>query len=248
HQRVRRERRLRPEHRPRQRAEEPARHGRRTRWDPVLRRAEPRPDDLQSALWQRLDGPVRCRRQSAVSRDPRHAPTISRRHHRRRVVPVPDRVQASQAVTRHPSVGVRRRVGDFAAMLLTDIPTLDAILHEHASALGPDYDAYRNHTYRVVNACAALSRRAAAQLEKLAIAVAFHDLGIWTDDTFDYLAASMRRARAHLAQAGKSEWADEVDAMILEHHKVRPYKTPDDRTWIVEPLRKADLVDLSLGL
>ena len=133
-------------------------------------------------------------------------------------------------------------------MLLTDIPTLDMLLHEHASALGPDYDAYRNHTYRVVNACAALSIQAAAQLEKLAIAVAFHDLGIWTDDTFDYLPPSMRRARAHLARAGKSEWADEVDAMILEHHKVRPYQTPDDRPWIVEPFRKADLVDLSLGL
>ena len=133
-------------------------------------------------------------------------------------------------------------------MLLTDIPTLDTLLREYASALGPDYDAYRNHTYRVVNACAALSPAAAAQLEKLAIAVAFHDLGIWTDDTFDYLPPSMRRARAHLARAGKSEWADEVDAMILEHHKVRRYKTRDDRPSIVEPFRKADLVDLSLGL
>src|SRR5262249_33209501 len=130
-------------------------------------------------------------------------------------------------------------------MLLTDIPTLDMLLHEHASALGPDYDAYRNHAYRVLNVCAALSTPAAAQLEKVAIAVAFHDLGIWRDETFDYLPPSMRRARAHLSRAGKSEWADEVDAMILEHHKVRPYQTPDDRPWIVEPFRKADLVDLS---
>jgi hypothetical protein len=133
-------------------------------------------------------------------------------------------------------------------MLLTEIPTLDALLSEHASDLGPDFEAYKNHTYRVVNACAALSTRAPEQLEKMAIAVAFHDIGIWTDRTFDYLLPSMRRARAHLTKAGKSEWADEVDAMILEHHKLRPYTAPNNLTWLVEPLRQADLVDVSHGL
>src|SRR5262249_18774234 len=93
--------------------EEPARHGRRKRWDAVLRGAEPRPNDLQSPLRQRLHGPVRCRRQPAVSGDPRRAPTIPRRHHRRRLVPVPDPVRGSEAVTRHTTIGVRRRVGGF---------------------------------------------------------------------------------------------------------------------------------------
>jgi hypothetical protein len=133
-------------------------------------------------------------------------------------------------------------------VLLTEIHTLDALLGEHAAALGSDYDAYRNHTYRVVNVCAALSSRAPEQLEKMAIAVAFHDLGIWTDHTFDYLQPSMRRARAHLAQTGKTEWADEIEAMILEHHKLRPYQAESDPAWLVEPFRKADWVDVSFGL
>ena len=40
--------------------------------------------------------------------------------------------------------------------LLTSVPTIDEVLHDHASALGPDFSAYRNHAYRVVNLCAAI--------------------------------------------------------------------------------------------
>ncbi len=79
-------------------------------------------------------------------------------------------------------------------MLLTEIPTLDELLHAHAAELGPDFAAYRNHTYRVVNLCAALSSHDTGQLQKMAIAAAFHDLGIWTDGTFDYLHPSIRLA------------------------------------------------------
>lgn len=59
--------------------------------------------------------------------------------------------------------------------------------HTYATDLGDDFTAYRNHTYRVANLCVALSRTNAEQLEKIAMATAFHDLGIWTDHTFDYL-------------------------------------------------------------
>ena len=38
-----------------------------------------------------------------------------------------------------------------AASLRTSIPTVSAVLENHASALGHDVIAYRNHVYRVVN-------------------------------------------------------------------------------------------------
>ena len=38
-------------------------------------------------------------------------------------------------------------------MLLTEIATLDALLEAHAAALGRDFTAHRNHTYRIVNLC-----------------------------------------------------------------------------------------------
>ena len=40
--------------------------------------------------------------------------------------------------------------------LLTSVPTIDEVLHDHASELGDDFTAYRNHAYRVVNLCAAI--------------------------------------------------------------------------------------------
>jgi hypothetical protein len=65
--------------------------------------------------------------------------------------------------------------------LLSSIPTVDDVLHDHATALGNDFVAYRNHVYRVVNLCVAFAGR--RELEKIAVAAVFHDLGIWTNGT-----------------------------------------------------------------
>jgi hypothetical protein len=131
-------------------------------------------------------------------------------------------------------------------MLLTVIAVLDEVLHAHRVALGRDFTAYRNHTYRVVNLCAVQISAGSEQIEKIAIAAAFHDLGIWTDGTFDYLAPSLELARAHLVQSNRPHWTAEISAMILEHHKVTPYRGHPD--WLVEPFRRSDWIDVSRGL
>jgi len=132
-------------------------------------------------------------------------------------------------------------------MLLTEIATLDEVLQAHAEALGGDFTAYRNHTYRVANLCVALSSGDPEPLRKIAIAAAFHDLGIWTDGTFDYLQPSIRLAAAHLAQSGRAEWTPEITAMILEHHKISAWWRGNPY-WLVEPFRQADWVDVTRGL
>ena len=131
-------------------------------------------------------------------------------------------------------------------MLLTEIAALDEVLNAHAAELGGDLTAYRNHTYRVVNLCAALSSSDPGQIEKMAIAAAFHDLGIWTDGTFDYLPPSIRLAGAHLARSGRAEWTPEITRMILEHHKISPWR--GDPGSLVEPFRRADWIDVTRGL
>jgi hypothetical protein len=131
-------------------------------------------------------------------------------------------------------------------MLLTEIATLDELLDAHSAALGRDFTAYRNHTYRVVNLCVAQSPGGSEQLEKMAIAAAFHDMGIWTDCTFDYLQPSVQLASAHLAQSGRVEWTGEITAMILEHHKISRHGSDPDS--LVETFRRADWVDVSRGL
>jgi hypothetical protein len=130
--------------------------------------------------------------------------------------------------------------------LCREVPALDALLDAHAVALGADYTAYRNHTYRVANLCAGLVPDGTAHLEKIAIAAATHDLGIWTAGTFDYLPPSIALATAHLAAAGRSEWTAEVTAMIREHHKISAYR--GDCGALVEPFRRADWIDVTRGL
>ena len=128
--------------------------------------------------------------------------------------------------------------------LVRQIPILEEVLKAHAGELGDDFAAYRNHTYRVVNFCVALSTESTVHLDKIALAAVFHDLGIWTDHTFDYIPPSIRLARAHLTGSGQSAWTSEITEMIFQHHKILPYHGDS----LVEQFRRADLVDVSKGL
>ena len=130
--------------------------------------------------------------------------------------------------------------------MLSTLPLLDDVLSAHTSALGRDFTAYRNHTYRLVNLAFVLTGEREDTLERLTIAAAYHDLGIWTARTFEYLRPSIGLAREYLARSGRTAWMAEITAMILEHHKVRAYRGHPD--WLVEPFRRADWIDVSRGL
>ena len=129
--------------------------------------------------------------------------------------------------------------------MIERIATLDSVLDAHVASLGEDFAAYRNHTYRLVNFCAAHMGGAPATTEKIALAAAFHDLGIWTAHTFDYLGPSIDLACGHLACNGHEDWREPVVGMIREHHKIRAFRGRDAE-WI-EPFRRADWMDVSLG-
>lgn len=131
--------------------------------------------------------------------------------------------------------------------LVTQLPALDALLEDNAALLGADRTAYRNHNYRVGNFCIALNGGASAeQIEKIGIALYFHDIGVWTHQTLDYLEPSRAYAAEHLAKIGKSQWSAEVEAMVVEHHKIRSAGASAGP--LVEPFRKADWIDVMLGM
>ena len=132
------------------------------------------------------------------------------------------------------------------ASLLTSLPTVEEVLDNHASELGHDFIAYRNHVYRVVNLCLAIVGDGRVELEKIAVAAVFHDLGIWTNRTFDYIAPSVALARAHLSGCAQADWIPEIEAMIVDHHKITPSRP--NRASLVEPFRRADWIDVSRGL
>jgi hypothetical protein len=131
-------------------------------------------------------------------------------------------------------------------MPLTEIARLDAIVAAHAGDLGGDFTPYRNHAYRVANLCLSQVSGDPEQIDKIAIATAFHDMGIWTDGSFDYLPPSVRLATAYLALSGKAEWTAEISEMISQHHKISRYRGEVHR--LVEPFRRADWADVTRGV
>jgi hypothetical protein len=124
-------------------------------------------------------------------------------------------------------------------------PILDGILEIWRMPLGDDFAAYKNHCYRVLNFCLAYCDESAEAMNKISIAVAFHDLGIWSNNTYDYLEPSKQLAREYLAKTNQCAWSEEIETMIEQHHKIRKYKTHPN--WLVEPFRKADWIDVSRG-
>ena len=56
--------------------------------------------------------------------------------------------------------------------LVTSLPTVEQVLDDHASQLGHDLIAYRNHVYRVVNLCLAIAGDSRVEVEKIALTIA----------------------------------------------------------------------------
>jgi len=134
--------------------------------------------------------------------------------------------------------------------ITTHIATLETLLQQWRPSLGQDYITYRNHVYRVINHCIVYAEKndiplSHDTLEIIAIAAAFHDIGIWLDNTFDYLQPSAQRANNYLVQEGKGGWIETVTNMINEHHKVTSFSS--NKKDLVEMFRQADWVDVSMG-
>ncbi len=121
---------------------------------------------------------------------------------------------------------------------------IEHVLETNRSHLGKHYEMYKNHVYRVFILCQMLDS-STDNLEKYAIASVFHDLGIWTFGTFDYLDPSIATAKKYLVENGKKQWVDEISTMIEMHHKRSKYNGPFEQT--VENFRRSDWIDVTKG-
>jgi hypothetical protein len=129
---------------------------------------------------------------------------------------------------------------------------VDRRLSPWMAQLGTDHEAYRHHVLRVLAVCDRLHEGLSAtgagrpsRRPEYLTAAAFHDLGIWTAGTLDYLGPSVELARGYLANAGRGDLEPVVTAMIEQHHKIRRAGDPSAP---VEVFRRADLVDVTQGL
>ena len=92
----------------------------------------------------------------------------------------------------------------------------------------------------------ALKECDANEREKIIIATCFHDIGIWIENTVDYIPPSIPPAMAYLKERNLEKWSAEIKLMISEHHKIRSFN--DKSLPLVEIFRQDDLVDFSFGL
>jgi hypothetical protein len=82
-------------------------------------------------------------------------------------------------------------------------------------------------------------------VEIISIAVAFHDIGIWTNKTFDYINPSIELVKKYASENDlDSDKIDEIVLIIREHHKL----TKITRSALAEQFRQSDLIDLTFGL
>lgn len=124
------------------------------------------------------------------------------------------------------------------------IPRIEGILQYYTTAIGNDYNAYRNHVYRVYHLTLLLHQQdlSIEENEYLCIALAFHDMGVWTHHTMDYLPPSTDLALFYMNENEMKNTAL-VSQLIGEHHKISKHNNA-----LVESVRKADLTDLSFGI
>ena len=69
------------------------------------------------------------------------------------------------------------------------------IIKPYKELMGTEYLPYKNHVHRVAILTLEIKREIKKEDElKIAIAAVHHDIGIWTEKTFDYLKPSIKAA------------------------------------------------------
>jgi hypothetical protein len=123
---------------------------------------------------------------------------------------------------------------------------LEEVLVPHRAAMGAIYEGLYGHAYRSLNYCIHLVPGDEEQVDRFAVVAAFHDLPAGLTRDLRYLEAAEQMAGEYLQNIGRSQWRPAVEAMIENHHKVRPYTGPYAAE--VEAVRRADWIDGTAGL
>ena len=130
-------------------------------------------------------------------------------------------------------------------MIDTKIQTIDSVLSRYREALGQDYFGYRNHCYRVSN-FSKLFDISTSEYQLVSSVAAFHDLGIWTNKTFDYIDHSINLMKLHHAMQSDAHDLLLSIEMIKNHHKI--FSLDKSASRLVEVLRKCDWIDITFGV
>lgn len=142
----------------------------------------------------------------------------------------------------------------------TEHIVLDTELDKFSVAVGDEMDAYRNHCLRVLSFAVAhlggVKMVSSKSVDVMALALAYHDLGLWSDGALDYLEPSARQLEASTRETVEDEdvfSANDIAtarAIITEHHKLTDYHSDDKgiNANLVNAIRKGDWADFTIGI
>lgn len=129
---------------------------------------------------------------------------------------------------------------------------VERFLKKYISYIGKDYDAYRNHIYRVLTYSIHFLHGSTNHLDTIAAALVFHDIGLWTNSSLAYIKPSCELAKRVMKKAKMSpRQVNLAQDIIYYHHKIFDFEDVDGskiNAEVVNAVRKADWIDASMGL
>ena len=123
---------------------------------------------------------------------------------------------------------------------------IEEIISQYLDLMGKEYEAYKNHVHRVSRLTLSIKKEQHQDdALKIAIAGVHHDIGIWTANTFDYLAPSIVVANRYLQENELTHWSEEIGLIIDMHHRRSAYS--GNYADNVDAFRRADIADVTKG-
>ena len=80
--------------------------------------------------------------------------------------------------------------------VITHSDHVESLLAPYREAIGDDYEGYRGHVYRVLSYALHFLGGETAERATIETALAYHDLGLWSDKELAYLEPSIERVEA----------------------------------------------------
>ena len=133
-----------------------------------------------------------------------------------------------------------------AVRIIDHSDRIERLLQPFKDQLRDDYQAYRGHVYRVVTYAMHFLDQDEAARATIETAFVYHDIGLWTDHKLAYLEPSEEIALRDNESLGHGLDPGTLRNIIHWHHKVTPYRGPDER--LVEAARRADWIDATSGM
>jgi hypothetical protein len=138
--------------------------------------------------------------------------------------------------------------------IYTHFAELDEELFRLTDFIGEDFAPYRNHCLRVLtftkyflpdDVIATIPNA----MELAAVALAYHDVGLWTDHDLNYLDPSRNQLDRAIETQYSAFEKETMDQIILQHHKYTDYiSLSPSQNALINAVRKADWTDATMGL